>query len=68
MSINKGRLVQYDKDGNEVDITQWYIDNSAMFMRQNLEIQGEILQALKAITLHLELITDEKLNCEDIPR
>ena len=53
------------EDGKAFDLTQWYIDNSPEWMRANLEIQGQIIQQLKIMNLHLELITDEKLNCED---
>jgi len=56
------------KNGEIFDLTQWYIDNSASFMRSNLEIQGKILRELKKLNLYLELITDEKINCEDLPR
>ena len=56
------------KDGSIFDLTQWYIDNSADFMRQNLEIQGQLLNELKKLNLYLELITDEKVNCEDLSR
>tara|TARA_R110002020_G_scaffold175493_1_gene367382 strand:+ start:3885 stop:4112 length:228 start_codon:yes stop_codon:yes gene_type:complete len=50
------------KDGKTFDLTQYYIDNSPEWMRANLEIQGQILEQLKIMNLHLELITDENLN------
>ena len=56
----------YDSDGNVFDLTQWYKDNSADFTHSNMEIQNNILIELKKMNLYLMLMTDEKINNEDI--
>lgn len=54
------------KTGALFDVTQWYIDNSIELVREGLDMQKQILHELRKLNLYLEIMTDEKVNDEDL--
>jgi hypothetical protein len=66
MAKLKGQLIITDKDGNDFDLTQWYIDHAPSISLQSMLASKAILDALQKIETHLSLITGEELKQTDI--
>ena len=71
--LGKGRNNQlaqngllYDQDGNVFDLTEWYKTHTAKHVWAQNESLSLILLELKRISKHLESMTEEVFNDDDL--